>query len=78
MYNENAAPCGFCATAVHSDLSLPQAFLLEFVATSMLILVVCSVWDPRNQKINDSNPIKFALLIALISIAVVGTSFLTT
>ncbi|XKL67834.1 hypothetical protein PGB90_003325 [Kerria lacca] len=61
--------CGFCTTVLEPSLSIPQGFLIEFLATSFLIYVVCSVWDPRNTENCDSVAIKFGLLIASLSIA---------
>lgn len=64
---------GFCVTSIHSSLSIPQGILVEFLATAMLIYVVCSVWDPRNAHTNDSTAIKFGLLVTTLSIAAVST-----
>lgn len=75
MYeNYNNTTCGFCVTSVHENVSMSQGFLMEFLATSLLIYVVCSVWDPRNASTTDSVAIKFGLLITALSIAIVSTS----
>ncbi|XP_065200043.1 aquaporin-like isoform X2 [Planococcus citri] len=66
-YADNS--CGFCTTSISSSINTYQGFLIEFLATSFLILIVCSVWDPRNIKNTDSTPIKFGLFIAAAAIA---------
>jgi len=60
----------FCVTDLHSELSAIQGLVLEGFATAILILVVCSVWDVRNEKNTDSVSIKFGL-----TVAVLATSF---
>ncbi|KAK7579611.1 hypothetical protein V9T40_000240 [Parthenolecanium corni] len=67
-YVENNSTCGFCTTTLAKDVSIPQGFLIELAATSFLILLVCSVWDPRNASTSDSVPIKFGLIISALSI----------
>jgi len=64
------ASVGFCGTSPHPLLSLSQALLAEFLATCFLVFVVCSVWDTRNGKWQDSVAIKFAFTICLLSIVV--------
>nr|AHB86603.1 aquaporin 5-like protein [Bactericera cockerelli] len=61
---------GFCVTVPHASLTQAQAFLAEFLSTSLLIFTCCGVWDPRNARHGDATPIKFALVIALCSITV--------
>ncbi|KAL1453143.1 hypothetical protein WDU94_007313 [Cyamophila willieti] len=61
---------GFCTTVPHPALSTVQAFLAEFFATSLLIFTCCGIWDSRNAQFGDANAIKFALVIALVSITV--------
>ncbi|EDW01053.1 aquaporin AQPcic isoform X2 [Drosophila grimshawi] len=55
---------GLCVTLPHATVTTPQAFGIEFVATSILIIVCCGVWDPRNAKHHDSVAIRFGLAIA--------------
>ncbi|XP_065337150.1 aquaporin AQPAn.G-like isoform X1 [Cloeon dipterum] len=58
---------GFCTTVPNLELSTFSAFCTEFVATSMLILLVCSSWDARNP--NSQNlPTQFALGITALGI----------
>jgi aquaporin rerated protein, invertebrate len=37
---------GFCVSLPAADTT--TAFIVEFIITSVLILVCCGVWDPRN------------------------------
>lgn len=67
IYAQNS--CGFCTTSIDSHINTYQAFLIESLATSFLILLVCSAWDPRNTHNVDSNPIKFGIFIAAAAIA---------
>ncbi|XP_049540057.1 aquaporin-like [Anopheles darlingi] len=60
---------GSCVTAPHDSLSTGSALAIEFLVTGILIWSCCGVWDPRNAKHQDSGPLKFALLVAAISVA---------
>lgn len=60
----------FCVTDLHDSLSAIQGFLLEAIATGVLMLLVCSVWDIRNEKNTDSAPIKFGLTVAVLATTV--------
>nr|AYN64406.1 aquaporin-like protein [Phenacoccus solenopsis]QEY08361.1 aquaporin [Phenacoccus solenopsis] len=59
---------GLCNTLLHDNLVWWQGFLIEFFSTSLLIYLVCSAWDPRNAKLNDSIAIKFGLVVTVLSI----------
>ncbi|XP_032292028.1 aquaporin AQPcic isoform X2 [Drosophila virilis] len=63
-YSTINVPNGLCVTLPHAEVSSPQAFGIEFAATSILIIVCCGVWDPRNAKHHDSVAIRFGLAIA--------------
>ncbi|XP_017040699.1 aquaporin AQPcic isoform X2 [Drosophila ficusphila] len=54
---------GLCVTLPNA-VTPGQAFGIEFVITSVLIIVCCGVWDPRNAKFHDSVGIRFGLAIA--------------
>lgn len=56
-----------CITNLHPSISVFQGFLIEFVVTSVLVLVVCSVWDPRNKDKSDSAAIKLGLFLEILS-----------
>uniref|UniRef100_A0A2C9GUJ0 Uncharacterized protein n=1 Tax=Anopheles culicifacies TaxID=139723 RepID=A0A2C9GUJ0_9DIPT len=60
---------GSCVTAPHAKLTTTAALGIEFIVTGILIWACCGVWDPRNAKHQDSVPLKFALLVAAISVA---------
>lgn len=60
---------GSCVTAPHEDLGTWEAFGVEFLITSTLIWNCCGLWDPRNAKNTDSTSVKFALIVAGLSIA---------
>lgn len=65
-----------CLTMPHSSLSALQAVVLEFVATSVLILTCCAcAWDSRNANHHDSLSLRFGLTIASIAYSVVSESF---
>lgn len=65
---------GLCVTLPHSEISVAQAFGIEFVVTSILILVCCGVWDPRNSNFHDSVGIRFGLAVAGLACAAVSSS----
>lgn len=67
-YNSSTESCGFCCTCVQPGVTLTQAFVLEFVATALLVYFFCSIWDWRNMRLNDSTGLKFGLLMALLYI----------
>ena len=59
---------------LNKELTPLQGLLAEFLATSILILVVCSVFDKRNAHNTDSVPIKFGLTIAALAMAEVSVA----
>lgn len=60
-----------CVTIPNPAISDFQALLAEFLATSLVVLTCCGVWDHRNALQGDAVPIKFALVVALCSVTVV-------
>jgi aquaporin rerated protein, invertebrate len=50
----------FCVSLPNNDVSTVEALCVEFIITSVLILVCCGVWDPRNAKhhgeLNEEKP----------------------
>ncbi|XP_012226161.1 aquaporin isoform X2 [Linepithema humile] len=58
----------FCVTDLHADLSAIQGLIVEGIATSILIFVVCAVWDARNEKNADSVPIRFGFTVAVLAL----------
>lgn len=60
---------GFCVTVPNPLISTMQAVGIEFVATMVLILVCCGVWDPRNAKHHDSVALKFGFTVGALAVA---------
>ncbi|KAK1118200.1 hypothetical protein K0M31_015247 [Melipona bicolor] len=58
----------FCMTELHPDLSTFQGFMAEFLATGILVLFACGVWDCRNVKNTDSIPMRFGFCITALSL----------
>ncbi|XP_013104031.2 aquaporin-4-like [Stomoxys calcitrans] len=54
---------GFCMTLPGTGISVGQAFAIEFVITSILIMVCCASWDMRNSKYQDSLAIRLGLTV---------------
>jgi aquaporin related protein len=63
----NGSCCAMCVTTVHPEMTTLQGLLTEFLLTSILVLVVCSVFDRRNARNTDSVSIKFGLTVAAIA-----------
>lgn len=63
----NGTCCAMCVTSVHPEMTPLQGLLAEFLVTSILVLVVCSVFDRRNARNTDSVSIKFGLTVAAIA-----------
>lgn len=59
---------GLCITNLHPSVSVAQGFFIEFFLVAVLVLVVCSVWDPRNKDKADSACIKIGELSSKIQI----------
>lgn len=63
---------GVCSPGLHRDVSPGQGLLVEFLATLILALVCCGVWDHRNSDKHDSVAIRFGLAIAVLAMAAVS------
>uniref|UniRef100_A0A336LPE3 CSON015249 protein n=1 Tax=Culicoides sonorensis TaxID=179676 RepID=A0A336LPE3_CULSO len=59
---------GVCTTVPAAQINDFQAVVVEFMATAVLILVCCGVWDPRNAKNSDSIPLRFGFTIAALAL----------
>lgn len=57
-------------TLPHKNLHVVQALLIEGVATAILMLIACAVWDSRNAKNTDSVAIRFGLAVTALAISV--------
>ncbi|XP_025829896.1 aquaporin AQPAe.a isoform X2 [Agrilus planipennis] len=70
VFINNTEPVpGICSPVVSPNVSSFHGFLSEFFATLILILLCCSVWDPRNSTKHDSVPIKFGLAIVALALS---------
>ncbi len=69
---EGTVGAGICSTVPRPELSAAQVFFLEYFATTVLITLCCSSWDPRNAKFQDSIPLKFGFAVAILSMTVVS------
>lgn len=58
----------FCVTRVHPEISIFRAFLTEFLATAILVMFVCGVWDCRNAKNSDSMSLRFGFCVAVLCV----------
>ncbi|EEB15451.1 Aquaporin-4, putative [Pediculus humanus corporis] len=63
---------GVCTTVPHPEISAARALLAEFLFTSILLLVVCSAWDPRNSHF-ESLSLKFGFTV--FSLAYAGAAY---
>ncbi|XP_072939635.1 aquaporin-like [Epargyreus clarus] len=59
---------GVCTTQPHPNHYIYQALIIEIFLSAALGFINCAVWDPVNDDKQDSNPIKFGLTIAGLSI----------
>ncbi|XP_047984360.1 aquaporin AQPAe.a-like [Leguminivora glycinivorella] len=60
---------GVCVTQPHVRLVAWQAVIIEMVLTCTLCLVTSALWDPVNEKNQESSAIKFGLTVAGLSFA---------
>ncbi|XP_058794635.1 aquaporin AQPAe.a-like isoform X2 [Phymastichus coffea] len=58
-----------CVTAIHPDISIVQAILIEILCTSLILLGACATWDSRCSHTTDSTAIRFGMAVAAISFA---------
>lgn len=61
---------GFCTTVPNGKISTIEALLAEYLATSILILLCCGIWDKRNASRQDSVALKFGFTIAALGMAI--------
>ncbi|XP_043483798.1 aquaporin-like isoform X2 [Leptopilina heterotoma] len=59
----------FCVTVIHSEISIPQAILIETLCTGCILLGACATWDPRCAHTTDSTALRFGFSVAAISFA---------
>lgn len=68
---------GFCVSAPNPAMTLTHAFMSEFFATALLMLLVCSVCDSRNPH-SQTVPLQIGLGITGLVIAIVSNFCLNT
>lgn len=59
----------FCVTHLQQDISAIQGLTIEAIATAVLMLLACAIWDKRNEKNTDSTAIKFGLAVTALATA---------
>ena len=59
----------FCVTHLHEKVSVIQGLFIEGIATAVLMLLACAIWDKKNEKNTDSVAIKFGLTITALATA---------
>lgn len=72
IYPEDFSGPGLCSTVPHPDLTPVQAVAIEYLSTTVLVLICCGVWDPRNAQHQDSIGLKFGLAITAIGLIMVS------
>lgn len=76
VLDDSKGQCGVCAVVPHADMNEFTVFIIEFIATSVLIAMCCSFWDPRNTKKQDSAPLKVGLTIIVLLVLLVSVALL--
>lgn len=75
IFKAGASDYGFCATGPQSQLGAVEVFIVEYIATAVLISICCGLWDPRNAKNQDSVALKFGFSIFVLSLIFVSFNF---
>lgn len=75
-FGSDAGLIGHCMTWPHPDVTVWQALGIEFMATMVLVLVCCGVWDPRNAHTHDSVGLRFGLVITALALVAVSVCVL--
>lgn len=55
--------CKMCVTHPINTVTPVQAAIVEFYGTGLLILVVCSIWDPYKEANDSASAIKIAIAV---------------
>lgn len=63
---------GHCMTQPHEDVTMIQALAIEFIATTVLLLIYCALCDPRNAHTHDSVSLRFGLAVSSLAFTVVS------
>ena len=65
-------PENFCMTLPNEEINSLQTFVVEFVASSMLVTVCCAAWDIPNVKNQDSLPVRLGLTVGCLIFSAVS------
>lgn len=57
------ATVGTCSTVLHPDITPFQGVAMEFLATSIIVLVFCAIIDHRCAVNTDSVPLRFGFVV---------------
>ncbi|XP_015600098.1 aquaporin AQPcic isoform X3 [Cephus cinctus] len=60
----------FCMTLLNDDITVFQGFLMEILATGVLMFLTCALWDSRNEKNIDSVSVRVGLTVTCLSLTV--------
>lgn len=64
---------GFCMTLPGEGISTGQAFAIEFLISSILVIVCCSAWDERNTRFQDSLALRLGLTVGTLLFSAVSS-----
>lgn len=62
---------GCCSTVIRADMTVWQGLMIEFIATSVIILTFCAIVDPRNKNNTDSISLRFGFVIFAVALTTV-------
>ncbi|XP_070496734.1 aquaporin-like [Chironomus tepperi] len=57
-------PESFCVNSSHLDGG--KAVIIEFIITFIMMCVVCAVWDPKNERFQDSASLRIGLTVSVL------------
>lgn len=72
IFASNEGSSGHCMTMPHADVTIVQALAIEFIGTMVLLLILCSLWDPRNSHTHDSLSLRFGLAVSSLAFTIVS------
>lgn len=72
VFVQEECAVGHCMTMPHFDVTLVQAMVIEFIATSVLVMFQCALWDRRNSHTHDSLSLRFGLAVSSLAFTVVS------
>ncbi|CAG9798967.1 unnamed protein product [Chironomus riparius] len=57
-------PRNFCVNSPH--LEDEKALAIEFIITFIMMCIVCAVWDPKNERFQDSASLRIGLTVSVL------------